>query len=574
VTVQTLETDSSLIEALAEVFGSVLCGRNPDTRADLLDLGLNSVLVAQSVVLARRRGIVFSPREVYLNRTIERLSKRVRASSSQAPGSSRDADTEPVPLTPTKAFGLVAGRGERYNIYAAWKVPPRVIDLDVLEAAIAWIIRNHEDLRLQFRRIPDGRLEQTIAAASPQTCLEQVDLSRRDSTEAAALAEDMMAEMQHGFKFRDEPLYRFAVFKLDPAGNAILFIMLHQFLTDAFGFRTLAETISEVYRALSTGKDPSACRDGAGQSVCWARRLHAYANGSARDEIATWKSLPWSDIRPLRCDFTPEQGRSRGTDLDLLNEADARRLFEIGKGLGCEPTLAERRRTLVTQGIVPAALDKGYSERLFSLSRREMAGGFGDFDVVALAALDSVKFLSATPVFWVDTWSSTRAGVFDDLDVATTLGNVSEVTPFVFSLEDGRTDADRLRAIRLARISMPCLGIGFRALKFLNEHPAERAALVDLPFPEVCINYRASLQYFRPRNLLGLEEYDGWTGQGTDDGGRKDRFQFRLSWDGERTDIAVRYDATAYSVDTAIDVTARFQARLEDLIDQTARRLN
>jgi hypothetical protein len=564
-----LTTQHRAADALSSVFEQILGCPRLDPEADLFDLGLTSLLVAQAVVLARRNGIGLAAPQVYSDRTLRRLLASARPAGDAASMLSPATGERTVPFAPSKAFVRDFVRaGEHYNIASAWSFSCRNIDLAIMNDAIRWLVVNHDELRLVVRRDADGALSQHIVPQVDANPLEQIDLSDRPPDEAGETAETLMADLQHGFRFsNDAPLYRFTAIKLRPGGEAILMILVHQFLTDGFGFRALSERLADVYRALAEGDDPSPLRIGCGESIKWAEWASRYAYDEALGEVKFWASLPWQSIRPLRRDFSEAEAASVLKEIDLLNESDDRLLYEIGAGR--EVPAAERRRVFRSQATVVTSVDPQRSERLFKLNQRYRSQDFGDIDVIALAVARSLQPLAQSPVFWIDTWTSRRGEALDRVDLTSTLGGVGEVVPIAFQLEDGKPDAELIARVRSARARFPRLGIGFRALKLLNDDPGVQSALADCPFPEISINYRAAMQYFYRGSFLNLKPYKGWIGQTSNDGKRGDKFQFRLSLTSDqRMQTAVRYNPGAYSVDTAMQVTERFNGTLVELIDR------
>jgi hypothetical protein len=564
---QSQTVSEGLVGDLRAVFEQTLGCNGIDPDQDLFELGLTSVLVAHAVVLARRKSLSIQVRQVYQDRTIGRLVKSVGRSEAGRHAST-DGEAE-VPLTPTKAFLMEgAPTQEHLNIAAAWRCNVDALDFERLRAAIAWTVAHHDEMRIVVSRNEGGALRQTVAVETGSTPLTEIDLSDRAGDEAAVMAEQIIADMQSSFRFRNgEPLYRFLLIKTSPAGDAVVVAIVHQLITDGFGFRVMLERISDVYRAMSDGRALEPYRAGCGAAIAWSRSTALYAQTDAVHELPLWTSLPWHAIKPILRELRPGDDRGERLNGCLLNEEDAKMLGAVAAGKVLPES--ERKRVFATQGTVTRVVDRPTSERLFGIRHGDGQSGYGDFDLVALSVARAVREISQSSFVWLDTWVSRRGNAVDGESLTDTIGGISELVPILFELDENVSENEMLTRIAAARARFPNDGIGFRALKLLNTDPGVRSALDGCPFPEVSINYRASMQYFYRSQLLDLNHHSGWLGLTADDTKRRDRLQFRLSWSAdEKMIIALRYDTSSFSVDTAIRIADEFYRNLTDLIER------
>jgi hypothetical protein len=167
---------------------------------------------------------------------------------------------------------------------------------------------------------------------------------------------------------------------------------------------------------------------------------------------------------------------------------------------------------------------------------------------------------------WLDMLGAARSGVFDDLDVSSTVGYISELTPFLVDLQDAKDVKAGAERLHRMRASMPRQGVGLRAMKYLNDDPDVQKAVASMPLPQAGINYHASLQYTVPHQLLDLKPVSTWLGSTMDERGISYRFWFRVSYSGGRLQMLMRYDPKAYSLDTAIRVVTDTKANLEQAL--------
>jgi hypothetical protein len=553
-------------EILLSVFQELLGRPDLTVEHNLLDQGINSLQAVGASMLARDQGIGFRPEQIHTHPRIidlaEVITDRRTGTNARKAGAKKEGRAYPPhPFTPTQRSWQEGGFLRHYNVYNAWRFTGGQLDPDILKTAVQQLCSSQDELRLRIYE-KDGVLVQQVVEDAPDGALEIIDLRSEPADQRAARACVLASQMQCGFDFRrDQPLYRFIAFVMDEDGGGWFFILLHHYMVDGFGFGVLLRKLSETYLAVAANKTAPHTEVGSGMARLWCERMQKYAKEEAPQELDFWQSLPWGRFRDgLESEFSPTF--TEDPCPNRFNEADAQELagYQSGKPL----PLARLREVFESQATVVDYLDAKMTAQF--LGHNWSALQCNDFDVFALAASHAMARFASHDMLWLDMLGAARSGVFDDLDVSSTVGYISELTPFLVDLQDGADWQAAAQRLHRQRTGMPRQGVGLRAMKHLNPAPDIQAAMAGMPLPQAGINYHASLQYTVPHRLLDLPAVNAWLGATMDERGIAYRFWFRVSYTGGRLQIVMRYDPKAYSVDTAMQVVADTRRILVEIL--------
>lgn len=126
------------------------------------------------------------------------------------------------------------------------------IDFDALEEAINIFISKHDGLRI---RIVDKNGDpQQYVSEFKRTKLDYYDLSSYHEGAKAEYYRIADTEMKKPFKLLDNPLFFFALFKLDNNVSGY-FIKLHHIISDGWSIELLTRQIMEIYTELIEGRE-------------------------------------------------------------------------------------------------------------------------------------------------------------------------------------------------------------------------------------------------------------------------------------------------------------------------------
>ncbi len=211
------------------------------------------------------------------------------------------------------------GGGAAYNIAAALEMRG-LLRVDVLEAALAAMVRRHEGLRAVFDRVggqPVQRVAEPWAVNLPVIDLGGLDAGPRRSLERALI----QADLETPFDLRAGRPLRLALTR-GGGDRCVLLTAMHHIISDGWSMSVFIRETAALYRRL--GEDPAA-GDGllpalpvqAADYACWQQRL--LQSDRLREQVAYWKQklagapeaidLPFDRPRPEVQTFAGDKRR-------------------------------------------------------------------------------------------------------------------------------------------------------------------------------------------------------------------------------------------------------------------------
>ncbi|MFF1698766.1 amino acid adenylation domain-containing protein [Streptomyces sp. NPDC058257] len=450
---------------------SILCGlftellglERVGVEDSFFELGGDSIMSMQLVARARRAGLVLTPRQVFDEKTPERLALVAGQTGQRGHGveSSRDAGVGDVPWTPV--MRELGERGLRGG-FAQWMIvgAPESLGRDVLVGGVGAVLDTHDMLRA---RVADGGVEPKLSVGPRGSVAAEALVVRVDAQDASA---DSLDDVAAGAA-------REAVGRLDPGAGVMvqvvwvdagpgrvgrLAFVVHHLVVDGVSWRILLPDLKAACESVAAGRDPQPDPVGTPFKQ-WAGALVEEARGEGRTaELAQWSELLGAAELPIG---VSELVPSRDTAATMH-----RRSWTV---------TAERAATLV--GRAPTVFHCGVHEVLLASLAGAVAGWWGQsaasvlVDVeghgrVALGGAD----LSRT-VGWFTSSHPVR------LDVgAVDVGQVVAGGPAAGVL---------LKSVKEQARAVPGDGLGFGLLRHLN--PETAPVLAALPRPQIGFNY-------------------------------------------------------------------------------------
>ncbi|WP_460726979.1 amino acid adenylation domain-containing protein, partial [Nocardia heshunensis] len=465
-----------LEHTIAEVFAEVLGLERVGIDDSFFALGGDSIVSIQLVSRAKARGVVFSPRDVFEQRTVSGLAAVAQTADGQDDSAPQLTELPGggvgvMPLTPVVRF--MAGRpGEfgRFNQTMALELPIG-IDRAGIAATVGAVIDRHDMLRARLRRVPDADWIVETAAAGTIDADALIDRTDFD----AGVSDEQLLEIATAAL--DATLD-----KLDPAAGSIirvvwlepsdqsrsgrLVVAAHHLVVDGVTWRILVPDFVTVWGQLSAGQTPELVAPATSMRT-WA---HALEREAATDERVAELSF-WRDVvegpDPLLT------GRAMDPAVDVTAA-----IRKLRVELSTEVT-----KSLLTT--VPA---------LFH-------GGVNDGLLTALA-LSVAKFRAARGIHGEKSALVRLEGhgreeeVVPGADLSRTVGWFTAIFPVRFDLSGidveaaltgGPAMGRAIKAVKEQLLSVPDKGIGYGLLRYMN---SDTAAQLPKQLPgQVSFNY-------------------------------------------------------------------------------------
>ncbi|WP_258563538.1 non-ribosomal peptide synthetase, partial [Streptomyces phytophilus] len=288
------ETEEMLCALVADVLGLPRVGADDD----FFVLGGDSITSMQLASRARREGFVLTPRQVFEQRTPEKLAAVAGAAPAAIPAA-RAQDTGEVPWTPAmRAQGVRSADAD----FAQWMVvgAPAALTRSVLTGGVGALLDVHAMLRART---------DLSEPANPRLVVPErgaVDAARLVSRVDAAGTTDLDA-----LAAREA---RAAAAHLDPADGAMLHVVwldggrsrvgrlilvVHHLVVDGMSWRILLPDLQAACVSLADGRQP-ALEPVPTPFRQWAHELVTQARADDRAaEIETWTELLGAPDSPL-----------------------------------------------------------------------------------------------------------------------------------------------------------------------------------------------------------------------------------------------------------------------------------
>ncbi|MFI6870291.1 amino acid adenylation domain-containing protein [Nocardia sp. NPDC050406] len=455
-------------QRIAALFAELLRMEEVGADDSFFAIGGDSILSIQLVSRARQAGIVFTPQDVFEQRTVAGLAKVAVVGDGNVVAALEELDgggVGDIPLTPVLADYLEDGVYDRFSQSMVLALPDD-IDRAALADTLTAVLAHHDILRARLVQA-DGRF-------------------RLEVPEAAAFdADALIAEVEAPAGVEGEELARIGsaamdatLGALDPRGGRMLavtwlrrpdakdalLVAAHHFVIDGVSWRILIADLVAAWMQRAAGQRISLPPIGTSFRR-WAHGLTEAATAEARvGETEYW--------REVLATPDPLLG-ARELDAAVDTFATVRRFT-----VQVSPEITE---TVLTE--VPALYRGGVNDGLLAalaLAVRSWRAGRGvDAPVTRVRLEGHGREESTVP----------------GADITRTIGWFTSVYPVALdlsgidtdaALEGGATTAAALRSIKEQLIAVPDKGIGFGLLRYLNP---ETAGLLDGRLAQIGFNY-------------------------------------------------------------------------------------
>ncbi|RZB19443.1 hypothetical protein StrepF001_11550 [Streptomyces sp. F001] len=440
------ETERVLCELFAEVLGLDRVG----VEDGFFELGGDSIMSMQLASKARRAGLALTPRQVFEEKTPERLAEVARPTTTGAEVA--DVGVGEVAWTPVMhALGKrVVGTG-----FAQWVVlgAPAGLGLEVLTAGLAVVLDTHDMLRA--RAVP-GAPKLVVGVPGSVDAAALVSRVEAGPADVEQVAREAVTRLDPSAGVNVQAVWVDA--GPDEAGRLVL--VAHHLVVDGVSWRVLLPDLRAACEAVAEGREP--VLDPVGTSFRrWSHLLSEQAVSEDRvAELEAWQALLGEPEPPLG-------GRALDPDVDTA------------------PTLLHRSWTVPAEQAavvverIPAAFHCGVHEVLLAGLAAAVVHWRGNADGSLLV---EVEGHGREPV--------------EGVDLSRTVGWFTSSHPVRLEVPAGQLDdamaggpaaGSLVKAVKEQIRAIPGDGLGYDLLRHLN--PETAPALESAPAPQVGFNY-------------------------------------------------------------------------------------
>ncbi|WP_175887970.1 non-ribosomal peptide synthetase [Burkholderia contaminans] len=521
---------------LAEVWQAVLKAPKVGRDDNFFELGGDSILVLQVIARARKRGVRFTPKQLFDGPTVAELARIAKtedvtaAAAQPAVAAAASAPVAAKVLTPAQQrfFALDIPHPGHWNQSVAFDVRGP-FDADAFARAFDALLTHHDAFRERFARGADGTWH-AIDAAKPYDALPFVEVSARDEADALARFDALQRRLDLG----RGPLACACAARL-PDGSTQLHLAIHHAIVDGVSWRILLDDLDTAYHAACERAPVRLSQPGL-RADAWAARLARAATEPASPfaaEAAYWAGMAQGD------DIVPDHPDAAATN------ADAAAVVQT----------------------IDAALTRAVLNDAHAAYRTQTIELLGAALALALASVRGAASCR------VELEGHGREALFDDVDASRTIGWLTSHYPV--TLPVAATASDTLCAVKDSLRAVPHKGLGFGVLAHYGD-AATRAALAAVPRPRVTFNYLG--QFDAPRDATLVPRFGG-TGVERDPQGPLGNTLAIHAYldtdrDGARTlKVHWVYGAPQFERATIDAFAERFAAALRELVDACASRV-
>ncbi|OXI24800.1 non-ribosomal peptide synthetase [Burkholderia sp. AU15512] len=522
---------------LAEVWQAVLKAPKVGRDDNFFELGGDSILVLQVIARARKRGVRFTPKQLFDGPTVAELARVAKtedvtaaAAVKPAVAAAAGAPVTAQVLTPAQQrfFALDIPHPGHWNQSVTFDVRGP-FDADAFARAFDALLTHHDAFRQRFARGADGTWHASDAA-KPYDALPFVEVAARDAADALARFDALQRRLDLG----RGPLACACAARL-PDGSTQLYLAIHHAIVDGVSWRILLDDLDTAYRAACERAPVRLSQPGL-RADAWAVRLARAATEPASPfaaEAAYWAGMAQGD------DIVPDHPDAAATN------ADAAAVVQTIDAALTRAALTDAHAAYRTQTI----------ELLGAALARALAG------------------VSGAASCRVELEGHGREALFDDVDASRTIGWLTSHYPV--TLPVAATASDTLCAVKDALRAVPHKGLGFGVLAHYGD-ATTRAALAAVPRPRVTFNYLG--QFDAPRDATLVPRFGG-TGVERDPQGPLGNTLAIHAYldtdrDGARTlKVHWVYGAPQFERATIDAFAERFAAALRELVDACASRM-
>ncbi len=411
---------------LAEIIASVVGLARIGIHDNFFEVGGDSILAIQVVARAQEAGLRLNPYDLFAHPTVASLEEVVTA------GLSIDAEqgevTGPVPLAPMQRWFCTAGfaQPQHWNTSVLLELGAAA-EPPLLRAAVEQVLGHHDGLRQRFL-LAGERTRVRIAPLGDETPFQVHDLSDLDEVEQDRRLTELVTWTQGRLDPAVGPLLQVALFRLGGGRSDRLAVVAHRLVADTVSMRIILEDLETAMVQLSAGEElrflPKTT-----SWLSWGRRLGGYAGS---DTVQSQRGY-WSDLVGAPASRLPY-------DMPVEPEAD----------------------TEATTRSVTASLDLAETDELL----RAVPDALNcRVDELLLAALGrTLSAWSGAGRHIVDIERHDRKPIFEDVDLARTVGWFSRTHPVALTCEPHSPPEATLRSVKDSLRGVPAAGIGWQLL--------------------------------------------------------------------------------------------------------------
>ena len=267
-------------ELLASIWQEVLGIKQVGRFDNFFELGGDSILSLQIIARVRQAGYVLTPKQIFEQQTILRLSGQLtELDDSQY---AEQTVTGTVTLLPIQADFFSKNITERSHWNQSVMLHMKTaFDEQVLQQTLNVLFQQHDALRLRYHQDEKGLWQQQYLLYNSAMSAQSLWFRSVNQADITALAD----EAQRSLELSDGPIMRIVHMNVDD-GSARLLLVIHHLAVDGVSWRVILDDLATIYQQKSQGQNSSLMMKSHSYQH-WAERISHYPQEHS-EEFGYW----------------------------------------------------------------------------------------------------------------------------------------------------------------------------------------------------------------------------------------------------------------------------------------------
>lgn len=413
---------------LVSVWEEVLKREGIGIRDNFFSIGGDSIKSIQIVSKLKQHGFVLKAGDIISNPKLEDLVPLLQKNDQIVDQSEVEGA---VIFTPIQEFFFSKVKNKIFNAphyynHTVLLQTEEEVDAAILKTCIEELVKHHDVLRMVFPVENNNRKQYNKSSNEENFTIHFFDL--RDDDDYVKSIRNIGIELQSSFDLDKGPLVRIGHFRLKD-GDRIAFV-IHHLIVDGISWRILLQDFDDLYVQIKAGNKCILPYKTSSYQT-WASKLKTYAqNLKNTAELSYWKSVCEQRDNPLR----------------PLEESEVYKL-------NCDSVSAmvlDKETTTLLQ----TSAHLLYSTRIDDVI----------LTCLGLAIKDTLQKDRVT----IQMEGHGREEIIDTVDISRTVGYFTSFYPFALDVSKDEI-LENLLVVKEDLLKIPNRGIGYSALKFLND---------------------------------------------------------------------------------------------------------
>jgi amino acid adenylation domain-containing protein/non-ribosomal peptide synthase protein (TIGR01720 family) len=429
---------SSREKLLAGIWAEVLGIDRVGGDDNFFELGGDSILSIQIVARAGEQGLKITPKQIFEEKTLERLAAVAEKSGDRL--EAKDVSVDEIPLTPIQAWFFERDLPDAGHFNQALLLELEIsLAPDLLKQAVQLIAERHDAMRMLFRKRAGGWTP----------VLADADETIAFSVEPGDDLEKRCAIVQASLDLDSGPLIRLVLFQ-DAGERSRLLMVMHHLIVDAVSWRIILEELATACLQLRS-EQPVRLPLPTTSYARWAANLAAHAHSpEVHAYLDAFRVLGSAVPAPLPRDF--EGGRNL--------EGSAERVTVW---------LAPEKARVLTADL-PRIWHIPFHDALIAVLAQALGAWTGN----------SLQL--------IDVEGHGREELNGEVNLSRTAGWFTTICPILVDVSRQCAPISRLAEIHEQLRELPARALAFGLLRYLADTDC-RQIMSALPRPEVIFNF-------------------------------------------------------------------------------------